>query len=243
VPRRLSRARTTGLSLLVPLCLVLSGCLGLGEDSGPPPDPTAPDVVAARKDATARADAALDEAVEALGGRVVGRARSDSCYRGQNNYKVHEGYDHRCTVRRAAAVAFPGDFRRRIARFDRRLFGAGWGCSPTPCLETHSGNVEEYWDDRASYYGSQRFPISTLPPAAGLYQRDGLYLQLRYGGADRTGRHWLESLQRRARGSLFESYATSTPLDVDAVLARAGREAYVVGLAVETDYVDDTDFG
>jgi hypothetical protein len=227
--------------VLVPLSLALSACLGLGEDNGPPPDPLAPDVVAARESAATRADEALAEAVSALGGRVVGRGSDDACYQGQNNYKVNEGYDHRCTLRRAAAVAFDGDFRRRIARFDRRLFEAGWGCSRMPCPETLSGNVEEYWDFRVAEYGTRRFPISSLPPVA--YERGDEYLDVRYGGADKTGRFSLEDLHRRKRGSVFESYRRQDPLDVDGVLARAKRSDYVVGLALETDYLEDTDFG
>ncbi len=240
--RNLSRAASLGrLAVLVPLCLALSACLGLGEDNGPPPDPFEPDVVAARESASARADDALAEVVAALGGRVVGRASDDACYQGQNNYKVHEGYDHRCTLRRAAAVVFDGDFRRRIARFDRRLFGVGWGCYRTPCPETLSGNVEEYWDLRAAEYGSQRFPISSLPTTT--YERGDQYLDVRYGGADGTGRFWLEDLHRRKRGGVFESYRRQVPLDVDRVLARAEGSDYVVGIAIETDYLEDTDFG
>jgi len=82
VPRRLSRAASLGpLVVLVPLSLALSASLGLGEGNGPPPDPFAPDVAAARSDASSRADDALAEAVSALGGRVVGRG-SDDAWRG-----------------------------------------------------------------------------------------------------------------------------------------------------------------
>ena len=110
-----------------------------------------------------------------------------------------------------------------------------------PCPETLSGNVEEYWDFRAAEYGSQRFPISMLPTTT--YERGDEYLDVRYGGADRTGRFWLEDLHRRKRGSVSESYRRQDPLDVDRVLARARGSDYVVGLAIETDYLEDTDFG
>lgn len=177
----------------------------------------------------------------ALGGRVVGRASDDVCYQGQNTCKVHEGYDHRCTVRRAAAVALDGDFPRRIARFDERLFGAGWDCGALPCLETLSWNVDEYWESRKAENGGQDPLISSLPTTS-FYERDDLYLDVRYG-ADPTGRLWLEGLHRRKRGSVLESYRRPDPLDVDGVLARAKGSEYMLGLAIETDYLEDTDFG
>jgi hypothetical protein len=227
----LSRAAAARLFLALSLCTVLAGC-----GPGPPPDPDAEDVAAARKDATARADVELGRAVEALGGKLVGTGSDDACYRGQNNWKVHDGYDHRCTVRRVAAVTFDGDFRRRIAGFDKRLFADGWGCVPSPCRDTNARLVEEYWPSRAAYYGPD-FPISTLPTVPD-YEKDGLHLDVQYAGADRAGRAWIEDWHRRRRGGVFDSFREPHSLDTGAVL-RSGRDArYLVLLAVETDYFE-----
>ena len=244
MPRRLSRLASFGrLALLAPLCLVLSACVGPGEDNGPPPDPFAPDVVEARKAATSRADAALDEAAADLEGRIVARTSTDECYSGQNNYKVSDGFDHRCTLRRAVVVGFDGDFRERISAFDQRLFGEGWDCGGIPCDPTYSGLVEEYWDFRKPEYGGNDPPISVLPTATS-YQRDGLYLDVGYVSArHRSGRTVLEGWHRRQRGGLFESFERTRPFDVDTVLERIAPYDYAVALAIETDYLDDTDFG
>jgi hypothetical protein len=244
MPRRLRRAAFVHVALFVFTSFVVVGCgevLG-GEDNGPPPDPTARDVVEARDVATNSADAALADAAAALGGRVVARTTADACYEGQNNWKVHDGYDHRCTLRRAVVVAFDGDFRKRIATFDDRVFASGWGCYGAPCAETLSGNVEEYWDFRKAEYGGHDPPITSLPTTS-TYDRDGLYLDVQYAGADKTGRHWLGGWHRRQRGGLFTSFERSQPLDVDGVLSRADAFEYVVALAIETDYFEDRDFG
>ena len=244
MPRRLRRSHAAQVALLVPLCASLAGCgtILAGEDPGPPPDPLAPEVVDARVVATKAADAALADAAAALGGRVVARTSADACYRGQNNYKVHDGYDHRCTLRRAVVVAFDGDFRKRIALFDERLFAAGWGCYGDPCPETLSGLVEEYWDFRKPEYGGNDPPISVLPTPSS-YQRDGLDLHVAYVSPNRSGRSTLDDWHRRRRGGLFESFEQSRPFDVDAVFARVARFDYAVALAIETAYYEDTEIG
>jgi hypothetical protein len=238
MPRRLRRPALVQVGLLT--CFFVAGCGGiLGEDNGPPPDAMAPEIVDARELATDTADAALAEAAAALGGRVVARTSADACYDGQNNWKVHDGYDHRCTLRRAAVVAFDGDFRRRIARFDERLFAAGWQC---PCADTLSAKVEEYWEFRKAEYGGQDPPITRLPTTT-MYQRDPLYLDVQYAGDDRAGRSSLEGWHRRDRGGIFTSFDESRPLDVEEVLRRAASSEYVVALAIETDYFEDDDLG
>ena len=212
----MTRDATARLLLIAVLCAALAGC---GPD--PPPDPGASDLSAARKDATARAEDELD----------------DACYAGQNNWKVHDGYDHRCTIRRVAAVTFAGDFRKRIARLDRRLFASGWGCTPTPCHDTNAGLLEESWSSRAAHYGTQDFPISSLPTATG-YEKDRLYFDLRYAGAEPVDRGVIEDWHRRRRGGLFESFRVPRPLDVDAVVRNGRDSRYLVLLAVDADYFD-----
>lgn len=220
-------------------CLGPTGCGGLlgSDDPGPPPDATSATVAGARAEAAAGADRGLDDLVEKLGGVVVGRASDDACYRGQNNWKVHDGYDHRCTIRRGVVVGFDGDFRQRIAAFDERLFDAGWLCYAKPCDETLTSLLREYWSFRAAEYGGESFPISSLPSLVP-YERQGLFLEIDYVGADPTGRGSLERFHRRQRGGVFASYERSRPLDVPAVLARAESFAYLVALAVERDYFE-----
>ena len=232
------------LVILLVLCLPASACGGLlgGEDNGPPPDPLAVPIREARAVATEAADEALEGAVAAVGGRVVARGSEDDCYRGQNNYKVHDGYDHRCTIRRAVVAGFDGDFRRRIRLLDRHLFAAGWGCYRDPCPETLAGNVDAYWDLRRQESGGADPPISSLPTTSP-YERGHQYLDVAYVGHDRGSRATLERFHHRMRGGLFTSYERAHPFDVEATLDRASRFGYVVALAVETDYFEDSDVG
>ena len=206
------------------------------------PDPTAAEIVKARATAVEAADEALEHARRALGGAIVARASEDGCYPGQNDYKVHDGYDHRCTLRRAVVIGFDGDFRGRVRILDRRLFSADWGCYRDPCPETLSGNVEAYWSLRKREYGTPEPPITSLPTTV-MYERGNQHLDVAYVRADRVGRATLEYFHRRALGGHFTSYERAKPFDVDATLERASGFEYAVALAVETDYFEDADIG
>ena len=246
---RIEDGRRTGsavlrLVALLAFCLPASACgsvLG-GEDNGPPPDATAPEIVRARAMAAEGADNALEHAREALGGTMVGRALDDGCYRGQNNYKVNDGYDHRCTLRRAVVIGFDGDFRERIRVLDRRLFAVGWACYRDPCPETLSGEVDAYWSLRKDEYGGAEPPTTSLPSSS-MYERGNQHLDVAYVRADRAGRGTLERFHHRGRGGFFTSYERARPFEVEATLERASRFEYAVALAVETDYFEDAEFG
>ena len=244
----MTRRSAAELATLLFLSLSAAGCGDIlyGEENGPPPDPLTPEVVVARVLATKAADDALADAVAALDGAVVGRASSDECYEGQNNYKRREGFDHRCTLRRAVAVGFEGDFRRRIAQLDDRLFAAGWGCYRDPCPETLSSMVDEYWEFRKPEFGGEDPAITTLPTPS-MYRKDALFFDTHYAldakHAIPSGRSWLESAHRRRLGGLRTSYRVVRPLDVEAVVNRGARFAFVVVLAVETTYFEDLDIG
>src|SRR5688572_20587591 len=126
--------------------LLFTGCeiMGPSGPSGPPPDPLSTEIVELRDQGTRRADRAVAQAAGLLGGKVVGRASNDQCWEGQRNWKVDEGFDYRCAARRVVVVGFDSDFRKRIARFDRRVFAAGWLCD----YKCNSELVDEYWNLR-----------------------------------------------------------------------------------------------
>ena len=93
---------------------------------------------------------------------------------------------------------------------------------PTPCHDTNAGLLEEYWSYRAAEYGTQDFPISALPTATG-YEKDGMYFDVRYAGAEPRDRLLIEDWHRRRRGGLFESFRVPRPLDIEAVVRNGPR--------------------
>lgn len=92
----------------------------------PAPDQDRPDVAAKRAEARATAEAALS----GLNGSSVltpGPASySAYCERGQNNFKVHEGYRHSCSVVTARFYTWKGPFPAMARALDKELTAAGW---------------------------------------------------------------------------------------------------------------------
>src|SRR5687767_4309395 len=218
------------------LAVVVSGC---GSPSAPDLSDAA--LVDRRTEAIERARAALAEVVSATGGDVLGRASYDGCYEGQQNWKVDEGYAHRCTVRQVVAVGFAGDFRRHITQLDERLLTSGWSvCSTCDHDDTLSSHVEEYWDLRVSHATDEYpFSISQLPTPGQPYEQGDLQLTFDYGDRDGAGRSLLESSHRMGRGSPRRTYERSQRLDVDAVLAGSSSDEHIVVAAIEVDYFEN----
>jgi hypothetical protein len=235
-------ARSFPALLLVAVSsVVLLGC-GLGGPSGPsgpPPDAKSDAIVELRRDGTRDADRALADAAKMLGGEVLGRASNDRCWEGQRNWKLDEGYDYRCSAFRALVVGFAGDFRSRIARFDRRLFASGWECDLHFECESNSQLVEEYWElRRAERVKGQPFPIWRLPTKTDGYARGDLRLYVDYASASTVAgaTYGLESATLMSGSVLGRFYEDERPLNMQAVLTAGRRYPYLVVLSTRVDY-------
>jgi hypothetical protein len=71
----------------------------------------------------------------------------DACYDGQNNFKVTEGFSHRCTLRLTRFYGFDGDFRKEMIDFERGLLAAGWQSDDSYSMERYMTN---YYDVRTN---------------------------------------------------------------------------------------------
>ena len=95
-------------------------------NSLPAPDQHKPEVVQARADARA----ALRPSLDVLDRSTVLDAGPESyaanCERGQNNYKVHEGYKHVCAVTVGRFYGWHGDFPAMARALHAELVADGW---------------------------------------------------------------------------------------------------------------------
>jgi hypothetical protein len=215
---------------------LLAGCGG----SPSPPDFGDPSLAGRRTAAVEKAKSALGEVIGVAHGRILGRGSYDGCYKGQQNYKVDEGYAYRCTVRAVGAVGMTGDFRRRIALLDAQLFRSGWALDCATCeKDTLTWLVEEYWDFRVAQATPQApFSISWLPTPGQPYEKGDLLLTFQYAGRDRSGRQSLEGAHRMRRGGVFRSDERVREVDTRGVLARAQDDEHLLVIAVEIDYFE-----
>ena len=233
--------RPARAALLVGVVVLVAAC---GRASAPP-DFEDGALVKLRASAAAKARSAVDSLVTLSGGRLLGRASYDGCYKGQQNYKVDDGYAYRCSVRAVGVVGLSGDFRRRIVALEVRLFASGWafcpGCGPEYSQKYGlSGLLAEYWDFRVSLATpAVPFSISTLPTPGDSYEKGELLLTFAYGDRNLYGREKLELAHRMWRGGVFRSNERVRPLDVRAVLARAIAGEHLVVVAVEIDYYEN----
>jgi hypothetical protein len=229
---------TSGL-ILVATAVLLTGCvevMGPSGPSGPPPDPMGAEIVSLRESGARKADRALAQATRLLGGEVLGRASNDRCWEGQRNWKVDDGYDYRCALRRVVVVGVDGDFRKLIARFDRRLFAAGWECGRygSSC-ESNSFLANDYWEmRRAERIPGQPYPVWKLPTKSDGYARGDLDLLVDYAGTVRHSTFALESATHMFYG--FPFHEDDRPLDVAAVVADGKPYPALVVVVTEIDY-------
>lgn len=53
-------------------------------------------------------------------------AHSDRCKAGQNNWKVHEGFDKRCQVRASQFYGFNSNIQDKLLQIEEKLLATGW---------------------------------------------------------------------------------------------------------------------
>jgi hypothetical protein len=105
---------------------MLGGPEAIWLNSLPAPDQDKAEVVRARSDARELARsglASLDKSRILVPGAEV---YSATCERGQNNWKVHEGYLHTCDVTSGRFYGLRGDFPSVARALHSELVAAGW---------------------------------------------------------------------------------------------------------------------
>lgn len=90
------------------------------------PDQDKPEVVAQRVQARSKAEAALSDLNRSKVLSQGPASYSAFCRRGQNNFKVHEGYSHECYVVAAHFYSWTGGFPAMARALDEELRQDGW---------------------------------------------------------------------------------------------------------------------
>ena len=120
--RPMSTGRKVGLGVLVAVAVLAVGALLLAgaflwtfaggwDGIRPEADPAGPAATRARAEATAELPARqsdLDALVAPAAGEPLARGTVDGCRRGQNNWKIRDGYTLRCRTAVVAAYPWPG---------------------------------------------------------------------------------------------------------------------------------------
>ncbi|MDO5084040.1 MAG: hypothetical protein Q4D89_11670 [Arachnia propionica] len=101
-----------GAAVLIPLAYVAWEFGGGWDGMRPEVDPMSSPVVTAREEALAALPAQQDELdalITPITGEPRARGTADGCDRGQNNWKVHDGYTLSCATAAVTVYSWPSD--------------------------------------------------------------------------------------------------------------------------------------
>ncbi len=210
---------------------MLSGGLDdLFGGSGPSPDD--PQVVEARDEAEASAEAALSEVRATVGGpELLALAGTERCDEGQHNWKIDDPYDLSCSLR-IVNIVTGGEldgFREDMTALDAALVADGW----EPGWSTMDEVLTGYWDRREEALDNN--PGWTYPARmpSTTYARDDLTLSV----------SWVEPTADSAGGLEYDDdIIWTTPegrsLGVAAVPGLVDAGHYGVALGVSETYFE-----
>lgn len=232
------------VSVVVVLSLFVMIALG-GLDEllrGDGPQPTDPEVVAARAEASESLGQDVGLLVVATvvpsvpSATPVGEGEiSPPCDVGQHNWKIDDDYDLRCGLQSVGVVAVPSTatFRGDMVALDEALRAAGWSPSFQPIPDVLTG----YWDTmggepRYSESGDGSYGVADLPSAGYVNEVDGSNRSLTVD--------WVEPGSPVADMAGYGDYFTFTEGGRDAtpqqILASVPEGGYAVVLRASEEY-------
>ena len=203
-----------------------------------PPNPESQRIVAKRNSAQTAISDSLNALEREADFTYHATSTHDRCYKGQNNWKVKDGYAHRCDYRVTKFFGFNTDFRQTMIDFDKTLIALGWSAQAVSSIPTM---ITEYYDVYYDQLGSssdkviEGYEVSRLPQPS--YQKEGLKLELGFAERDTKDLFGIKYAQNVTGNTLFETYDDKKFQDIDALFrSMTAREAYVVVVSVQQNY-------
>lgn len=228
------------------LYIALSGGIkGVISDLKPAPNPESSGIILKRnsaKDSTGNSFAELDKE---FGLTNFATSTHDRCFEGQNNWKVQDGYAHRCTYRVTKFYGFNGDFRQQLINLEQQIIDSGWESADSsgfPMKEI----MEHYYD---KYYGSDKptprnFPkgylVSNLPTPTGGYSKDREVLEIEYAEKATEDYSQIEYAQNVSGDTLFETYEKKDFQDISSIFKNITQDnKFVLVISIQKDYFEN----
>jgi hypothetical protein len=251
--------------------VTLSGCMALFFSGGigniirnakPAPNVDGRRITRARLTATEEIEAVLAFLDARTPFTSYATSTDDRCYKGENDWKISEGYAHRCTVRITRFYGISGDFRAHTIGLEDLLASSGWqlprSLSPELPPATFREVFTTYYDvycngPRLAVFGSDHIPqppceVSRLPRSASHGYRKGdlvLWIESAEGAA---GDHFMMDLTQRVpvggtfkeHDRKFNLYEKKNLQDVEAVVADiTASHMYVLSVTVQKTYFEN----
>lgn len=172
---------------------------------------------------------------------LLGSSYHDKCYDGQNNSKVHDGYNHRCTLRTTRIFAYQGDFRRLLIDLEKLLTDENWQSAKTDSI---SNILANYYD--RNYFNTDpkfldrfngRYLLSDMP-TPGSYSKNGQIIDISYGEKSEKGAtrlHYSQNIQY----SYYSEYNIENFINFAQFMEWVKSNKYVLTISVEKNYFEN----
>lgn len=180
-------------------------------NSLPAPDQDKPEVVQKRAAARSTAEAGL-ATLEHTSALTKGpRSYSAACERGQNNWKVHEGYRHSCDVSVAGFYGWAGGFPEMARSLHQELVADGWTADDFDSL----ASAAEQYETGTNRYSTPTPGVSPAPidfedTWFANYEKGDHHLSLTFANTYTTDVHFFDYEQNRGRSGLSWSDTRET---------------------------------
>ena len=227
------------------LLIVISfsgGINGVLSDLKSAPDPKSAAVTEKRSSAKKDIGTEFDQLEKSFTTSQTKDSTYDNCYEGQNNWKVHEGYAHRCDYRVTRYYGFNGDFRQKMLGLEQELFKLKWQTSNGTSNQL-SYYMKNYYD---LYYGDKdpqvsanfggTYLVSSLPTVINGYSKNSIGMDIAYGEKDSKDIYWLETAPGFSKQG-FPFFEDKNFIDVKSAFAEIIKDdRYVIAVSLEKNY-------
>jgi hypothetical protein len=259
---RSTKGIATAIVVLAPAAtLLLSGC-SLLFSGGPgnivrnlksAPDAESPAIARERLRATEEIEAALAAVDAGSGFTSYATATGDRCYKGENDWKITDGYAHRCTVRTTRFYGMSGDFRAQMLGLEDLLASGGWqpprslpDLPPATFREMFATYYDRYCSgNRIAVFGVGVDPlpceVSKLPRSGSNgYKKGHLVLWIECAERGESDLYMMDLMQRGPRDREPNLYQKTSLQDVAAQVREiTASDRYVVAVTIEQTYFEN----
>jgi hypothetical protein len=179
--------------------------------------------------------------------KYYGTSVYDNCYEGDNNWKVKEGFAHRCDYRVTKFYGFNEDFRFKILSYENEITALGWSTTRPEDLGLR-GIVTDYYDPHHSEKNSQLnvqdfgrdYLVSDLPDDTN-FDKDGMSMEVAFAERKTEDLSDLKRIQGYSSiGSGIPFYEEKDFADIQITFSNITKDnTYVLAVSLNKNYFDN----
>lgn len=175
---------------------------------------------------------------DSLGFKLYATSTHDKCYKGQNNWKVHNGYAYRCDYRITKYYGFDGEFKPQMQTFDQTIKLASWEEVGSSMENVLTNYYDKYYGDEKTppYNFREGYFVSSMPMPG--YEKDGMRVELRLAEKRTTDIFGIRYAQNISGSTLDSTYEKRDfQSDVRSLLQEiTNKNTYLMTISIQKNY-------